>query len=115
MILLWKKPPKSLLSRGLAIQNHSVLRNFRVVPLFIIRCRFRRLKVAYRRVELVAAPRVAEPDDVAVVLGQRVCLYRLTGPRTGLVNAVGDVEVGHPISVIQISVPPCVLYVYLQF
>ena len=48
-------------------------------------------------VKLVAAPRITEPDDVAIVLGQRVCLYRFIGPGAGLVDTVGDVEIGHPI------------------
>ena len=77
--------------------------------------RLRRFEVTNCCVKLVAAPWVAEPYNVTVVLGQRVSLYRFTGPRAGLVDAVGDVEVGHPILVVQISVPPCVLYVYLQF
>lgn len=88
----------------------------------MIRCRLRCLEVADRRIKLVTAPRIAEPDDLTVVLGQRVCLYRIARPRTGLVDAVGDVEIGHLVFlgknlfwVVQISVPPCVLYMYLQF
>ena len=75
--------------------------------------RLRFFEVAGRRVELVTAPRVAEPDDVAIVLGQRIRLYWLAGPGAGLVDAVGDVEVIHSIflvrsrfSVVQISVSP---------
>ena len=49
--------------------------------------------MADRRVEFVPAPRVAESDDVAIVLGQRIGLYRLAGPGTSLIYAVGDVEV----------------------
>ncbi len=77
----------------------------------------RRLEVANCRVELVAAPQVAEPHDVTIVLGQRIGLYWIPGPRAGLVDAVGDVESVHSIRlvrnlflVVQISVPP---YVYL--
>ena len=69
------------------------------------------------RVELVAAPRIAEPHDVTIVFGQRIGLYRFPRPRAGLVDAVGDVEIVHSIRlvrnrflVVQISVPP---YVYL--
>jgi len=71
--------------------------------------------MADRRVKLVAAPWITEPDDVTIILGQRVCLDRFTGPGAGLVDAVGDVEIGYPVLVVQISVPSCVFYVYLQF
>ena len=71
--------------------------------------RLRRLEVTDCCVKLVATPRVAESDDVTVVLGQRISLDRLTGPRAGLVDTVGDVKVSHLVSVVQISVPPCVL------
>ena len=88
----------------------------------MIWCRLRRPEVADCCVKLVTAPRIAEPDDLTVVLGQRVCLYRLARPRASLVDAVGDVEIRHPVFlgknlfwVAQISVPPCVLYMYLQF
>ena len=81
---------------------------------------FRRLKVTNRCVEFVAAPRVAEPHDVSIVRSQRIGLYRLPGPRAGLVDTVGDVEVVPSIRlvrnrfwVVQISVPPCVFYMYL--
>ena len=67
------------------------------------------------RVKLVAAPRVAEPNDVTVVLGQRVHLYRFTRPGAGLVDAVGDVKVSHLVLIVQIFVPSCVLCTYLQF
>jgi len=78
--------------------------------------------MADRCVKLVAASRVAEPDDMTIVLSQRIRLYRLARPRTRLVDAVGDVEISHPVFpgknlflVVQISVPPCVLYAYPQF
>lgn len=87
--------------------------------------RFRRLcflEMADRRFKLIAASGVAESNDVAVVLGQRIGLYWLTRPRAGLVDAVGDVEVVQSALLmrnrffgVQISVPPCVSYVYLQF
>ena len=78
--------------------------------------------MADRRFKLIAASGVAEPDDVAIVLGQRIGLDWLARPRTGLIDAVDDVEVVHSVFlvrsrflVMQISVPPCVLYRYLQF
>ena len=76
-------------------------------------CCLCRLEVADRRFKLVAAPCVAEPDDVAAVLGQRIGLYWLAGPGAGLVDAVGDVEVVHSVFLVrsrfligQISVSP---------
>ncbi len=75
-------------------------------------CCFRLLKVVDRRVKLVAAPCVAEPNNIAVVLGQRVGLYRLAGPRAGLVDAISDVKIIRPAPavnnrflVVQIPVP----------
>ena len=73
-----------------------------------------------RRVELVATPRVAEPHDVTIVRSQRIGLYRLPGPRAGLVDAVGNVKVVFSVRLVrnrflmvQISVPPYVFYVYV--
>ena len=51
------------------------------------------LEVADRRFKLIAASGVAESDDVAVVLSQRIRLYWLTRPRTGLIDAISDIEV----------------------
>ena len=80
----------------------------------------RRLEVANRRVEFVTAPRVAESHDVAIVLGQRIGLYRLPGPRADLVDAVGEVKVilrvrlvRNRFLVVQFSVPPDVFHVYV--
>lgn len=76
-------------------------------------CCLCRLEVADRGFKLVAASCVAEPDDVAAVLGQRIGLYWLAGPGAGLVDTVGDVEVVHSVFLVrsrfligQISVSP---------
>lgn len=58
-------------------------------------CCDRLLEVVDRGIELVAATCVTEIDDVAVGFGQRVRLYRLAGPRAGLVDAIGSVECAH--------------------
>ena len=58
----------------------------------------RLVEVADRGLELVPAVGTAEPDDLAVILGQRVCLHRLARPRAGLVDAIGDVESGQCVS-----------------
>ena len=85
------------------------------------RC-LRFLEVADRRVELVSASCVTEPDDVPIILSQRVSLYRIPRPRTGLVYTVSDVKVVHLVfsvnywfSVGQVSVPPCAFYVCIRF
>ena len=76
--------------------------------------------MANRRLELITAPRVAEPHDVTIVRSQRIGLYGLPRPRAGLVDTVGDVEVVPSIRLmrnrflmVQISVPPYVFYVYV--
>ena len=59
-----------------------------------LRC-LRLLEIADCAFELVAATGIAEPDDMAVVLGERTGLHRLAGPGAGFVDAISNVESAH--------------------
>ena len=43
-------------------------------------------------VEFIPATGIAEPDDMAFILCERIGLDRLAGPGTGLIDAIGNVE-----------------------
>ncbi len=50
------------------------------------------LEVADCAFELVAATGIAEPNNMAVMFGERIGLHRLAGPRAGSIDAIGNVE-----------------------
>ncbi len=58
--------------------------------------------VALRLVEMadgafkrVAATGVTKPYNIAVMSRERIELHRIAGPRTGLINAIGDIKDVH--------------------